>query len=294
MNEKLNAIIEEKFEQLRKLGWNPSQEDLNMFYETLRGLRDDEVEGYIDSSFAKVICKIERDKKNELARLGLYDSMTDIRKIMDVLFESGLGKYIEVYGGTVPYMISGQTPKRMFGDLDIHVSLDDMSDVRRIIKEHPELFEVTLDTKDEMEEDFGLEIRVNGLDVTLFPAFYTDEGRVVRTFDYASSTNIVTAKETLFYGFTEENATTTCVFDGREVKVETPEIIYCQKSASQREKDITDLGVLEGLVTSERLDEYRTFRIPERLRKIEVERGSYIPIGETTTVSNESNKKNTI
>lgn len=296
MNEDLRDELERRFDELKKYGYVFSKEAIDEFYGTLSGMRDDEALEHIDRTFDRVMFKIEKNKKNELARNGQFDSMESIRDVAEILLSSEIGQYIEIYGGSVPYFITGEVPKRMIEDIDLHVSLEDMAEVRRIIKSHPELFEVLIDTTDEMKDDFGLEIRVNGTDVSLFPTVYTDEGRITRNFEYSNATNIITAKETLFYGLTEENATTTCMIGEHEARVETPEIIYCQKSVAKREKDLVDLEVLEGIVTQERVEHYRgLMQTPKKLSVTEVVRGSYIPVPEQVNNSSiNSSNKNTI
>ena len=281
MSEEVSKYLDGKVASLSELGYVITTAQLSSFYETLRAMRDDEAIVHIDRTIDRVMQNLRKQKLNELAKSGQYDSMEKIRDVVFTFIDVGLSDLIEIYGGSVPYFLTERIPKRMIEDIDLHVSLEDMGKVRAIIKSHPELFEVVVDTKDEMCEDFGMEIRVDGTDVSLFPTIYTEDGRITRNFEYSNVTNVIRAKETLFYGLDESNATIPCMIGGHEISVETPEIIYCQKKVAEREKDKIDLEVLDEIVSYDNVSYYsQLMQTPKRVREFDIERGRYISIEE--------------
>ena len=81
--------------------------------------------------------KSETRKKvlEEQVKSGMVDSnFSDIRETIGILFDdSMLSSTLSIYGGTIPYIMTGEEPKRIIGDVDTHAKLEDMAKIRKYI-----------------------------------------------------------------------------------------------------------------------------------------------------------------
>ena len=153
----------------------------------------------VDNIFDNALEKEKERKLNEQAKNGEYSNFDKIKHVISVIAHSPLAPFVTIYGGNVPYLITGKTPKRVIGDVDMGATIEDMQMIREFITHNPEIFKVVIDSKDYSENDYGLELEVNGIPVTIFTHEYTPEGRIVRNFKINPITDSIDVKAILFY-----------------------------------------------------------------------------------------------
>ena len=212
--------------------------------------------------------KSETRKKvlEEQVKSGMVDSnFSDIRETIGILFDdSMLSSTLSIYGGTIPYIMTGEEPKRIIGDVDTHAKLEDMAKIRKYILEHQDKYHIISDSLQLCGEDYGMELSVNGVDVSIFPTIASNEGMVVRNFSIQESLEQITTKATLFGGINEESQIINYNSNGRNIRLMSPEFTYITKAAAKREKDIIDNKVLAKVVDSEKLRQmHSTMKKPE-------------------------------
>ena len=212
--------------------------------------------------------KSETRKKvlEEQVKSGMVDSnFSDIRETIGILFDdSMLSSTLSIYGGTIPYIMTGEEPKRIIGDVDTHAKLEDMPKIRKYILEHQDKYHIISDSLQLCGEDYGMELSVNGVDVSIFPTIASNDGMVVRNFSIQESLEQITTKATLFGGINEESQIINYNSNGRNIRLMSPEFTYITKAASKREKDVIDNQVLAKVVDSEKLRQmHSTMKKPE-------------------------------
>ena len=254
MENELFNYMKEKVDALAEMGIHFPDEKLNQVYNNLVELDAslEEKKQKIDTMYEQALKDREKEILNDKAMNGEYSNFDKIKEVVDIISKSPISNLVTIYGGSVPYLLTGETPKRLIGDIDLSVDLEHIDEVREYISTNPELFKVLIDTKN-YTDDHGLELNVNGLDVSIFPHENTPEGRITRNFEYKASSNTIDVKSTLFYGITDEQVTTQANINGRPMKVECPENIYIQKSIALREKDRIDLEVLNKIVNHDKI-----------------------------------------
>lgn len=221
----------------------------------------------IDRRF-EVIDESIKDEKmlEEQVKSGKADSnFANIRETIGILFDDQmLSPTLSIYGGTIPYIMTGEEPKRIIGDVDTHAKLEDMAKIREYILEHQDKYHIISDSLQLCGEDYGMELSVNGVDVSIFPTIATKEGMVVRNFSIQKTTEQITTKATLFGGINEENQIVNYNSNGINIRLMSPEFTYITKAAAKREKDIIDNQVLAKVVDSEKLRQMSsTMKKPE-------------------------------
>lgn len=212
--------------------------------------------------------KSETRKKalEEQVKSGKVDSnFSSIRETIGILFDDTmLSSKLSIYGGTIPYIMTGEEPKRIIGDVDTHAKLEDMAKIRKYILEHQDKYHIISDSLQLCGEDYGMELSVNGVDVSIFPTIASNEGMVVRNFSIQESLQQITTKATLFGGINEESQIINYNSNGRNIRLMSPEFTYITKAAAGREKDIIDNQVLAKVVDSEKLRQmHSTMKKPE-------------------------------
>ena len=270
--EDLLTYMKDKINDLREKGMTFPEEKLNEVYNHLNELDIpfEEKKAKIDVMYENALKTKEKELLNEKAKNGEYSNYDKIKEVINILLDTPLGNLITIYGSCVPYIISGVKPKRVIGDVDTIVKPEDIDKVREYIKSHPETFKIVLDSKD-YTDDFGLEMQVKGIDVSIFLRGDTPEGRLSRNFDFKNSTDTLIVKETLFPGLTEENSTSVINFNGHNLRVECPEYVFIEKNISLREKDMLDIEVLKNIINVEKVEylkevaKHPEYRIREEL-----------------------------
>lgn len=272
MENEVYKLIKNKIDELSKYGIVFPSEKLNSFYNEMinSGLSIKEIENRVDDAFSRAFKSKKDEILNEKAKNGEYSNFNSIKETATYLANSPLAKFITIYGGSVPYLITGETPKRVIGDIDLHASIDDMEIIRQIVKNDNNV-KILVDTKDFSEDDYGMELRINDVDVSVFPTVLTDEGKIVKNFSYQPSRKKIIETATMFYGLTKENSTVVKEIDGNKINIEIPEYIYIQKSIALREKDRIDLAVLDKIVDQNKIEYLkRITKTPDKIVNKEI------------------------
>ena len=267
MEKELYDYITSKLEELHEYSIDvPMEVVMDVYHKVLNhSCSFVEKKKIVDEIVSKVIDSNKKKQLNEMAKKGEYSNFDQIKEVLHSIMHSPLAPYVTIYGGTVPYLITGKSPKRIIGDIDLFASVEDMPKIREIIKEHPELFKVVLDSKD-YAGDYGMELKVNGVDVTIFTHEYTPEGRIVRNFKEDIFTNSIDVQAILFYGIFDEELTIEVSMGDVLLKLECPEYVYIQKSIALREKDQMDIEVLKDIIDEEKLEHLKkTSNVPKVL-----------------------------
>ncbi len=278
----IKEYIVNKLQELSKYGIEYPEEKINAFYNSMieQNLSDEEMKTRVDEAYENSIKELEKKRLDDLAREGGYSNFEQIKKVFNYLMDSPIAKYLSVYGGSVPYLMKDQVPKRLIGDIDLHVSLENMDVVRNFIQQNKDIIKVDVDTLDYSNEDFGCELIIDNLNVSIFPTIETPEGRITNNFNYSKATDSVNVTSTLFYGIHDENETIQTEINGRQAKVCCPEYIYIQKSISMREKDVIDLEVLQPMINHEKVSYLKSVqKTPAILKKETLKKG-----GDTKTI----------
>ncbi len=255
MEKELYDYIMSKLAELATYSIYYPEEKIKEVYGSLLESCDslDEMKKRVDDMFKSVLLEKQQAALNEKAKEGEYSNFDKIKEVANIIAASPIAPFVTIYGGSVPYLITGETPQRVIGDIDLSASIENMPQIRAYIKSHPETFKVIVDTTD-YTDDYGLELKINGVNVSLFTHEFTPEGRIVRNFEYKQSTNSIDVKATLFPGIFDEDTTIQSGFNGHTLNFECPEYIYIQKSVALREKDRIDLEVLKKIVDEKKID----------------------------------------
>lgn len=110
----------------------------------------------VDNVFDNALEKEKERKLNEQAKNGDYSNFDKIKHVISIIAHSSLAQFVTIYGGNVPYLITGKTPKKVIRDVDMGATIEDMHMIREFITHNPEIFKVVIDSKDYSENDYGL------------------------------------------------------------------------------------------------------------------------------------------
>ena len=272
MDDKLYNYIKTKIEELEREGVSIPEGIIEKIYNSLskETCSLEEKIKRVDYLYQNVLDNNKRKMLDEKVKKGEYSNFDEIKEVINKIVHSELAPYISIYGSNVPYLLSGENPKRVIGDVDMVANAEDMTKVREIIKNNPNIFKVIIDSTD-YTDDYGMELQVNGIDVSIFTHEHTNEGRIVRNFTENILANSIDTKSILFPGIYDEETTVDFNIDGVNIKLECPEYVYIQKSAAKREKDKIDMKVLERIVDKEKLENIKNnSKIPKVLESSSV------------------------
>ena len=237
----------------------------------------------IDKRFEIIDEKIKNERRKkfleEQVRNGTANSnFSNIKKTVRILFDDEfLSTKLSIYGGTIPYLMTNEDPKRIIGDVDTHAKLEDMDKIREYIIGHQDKYHVISDSLQLCGEDYGIELSVNGIDVSIFPTIATKDRMIVRNFSIQRSTDQITTISTLFGGIDEQSLIVNYNSDGQNIRLMSPEFTYITKKVANREKDIVDNEVLSNVIDKEKLKQIDSImKRPEviemKIREINVDR----------------------
>ena len=213
----------------------------------------------IDKRFEIIDENIKNERRKnfleEQVRKGTGNSnFLNAKKTVEMLFEDEfLSTKLSIYGGIIPYLMTNEDPKRIIGDVDTHAKLEDMDKIREYITEHQDKYHVISDSLQLCGEDYGIELSVNGFDVSIFPTIATTDGMIVRNFSIQKSIGQIITESTLFGGIDEQNLIVNYNSNGQNIRLMSPEFTYITKKIANREKDIIDNEVLSTVVDKEKL-----------------------------------------
>lgn len=194
----------------------------------------------------------------------------DIVNTVETLFsDEALSSKLSIYGGTIPYLTTGEQPRRMIGDIDTHVSMHDMQQVREIIASNPSKYKIISDTLQATGKEYGFEMLVDGVTVSVFPTIEDERGMVVNNFHQNELENTMELVSTVFYGVDERNEIETINVNGRKVRIMSPEFTYITKGVAGRPKDIEDMKVLEKVIRPEKIEQMKqSMKKPDRVAEV--------------------------
>ena len=222
-------------------------------------LSEEQIKKRIDLAYLSIKEKFEKRKIDESIKQGIAEgNINQVRETAKTIFsDSYLADKISIYGGSIPYLLTGKDSKRIIGDIDTHVDFDSMQDIRNYIYAYSDIITVLYDSLELSGEDFGMELSINGLDVSIFPTIVTPEGMAIRNFYINRVTNEIEVKETLFPGIVEKDEIRTYDVDGVKMRMMSPEFTYITKQVANRPKDIEDNKILETIVNNEDVERMR-------------------------------------
>ncbi len=222
-------------------------------------LSEEQIKERIDLAYLSIKENYEKRRNDELIKQGVAEgNISQVREVAKMLFSDPyLSDKVSIYGGSIPYLLTGKDSKRIIGDIDTHVDFDNMQEIRNYIYANSDTISVLYDSLELSGEDFGMELIINGLNVSIFPTVATSEGMAIRNFYINKVTNEIEIKETLFPGVFEKNEIRTYNVDGVEMRMMSPEFTYITKQVANRPKDIEDNKILESLISYEDVERMR-------------------------------------
>lgn len=216
-------------------------------------LSDEQIKQRIDMAYSIAKENYEKRKREELIKSGAIEgNIKQVRETAKIIFSDlYLADKVSVYGGSIPYLITGKDSNRIIGDIDTHVAFENMQEIRKYIYDHSDTITVLYDSLELSGEDFGMELIINGLNVSIFPTIATADGMAIRNFYVSEVLNEIEVKETLFPGIIEEDEIRIYDVDGVHIRMMSPEFTYITKQVANRPKDIEDNKILEIIVNNE-------------------------------------------
>lgn len=216
-------------------------------------LSDEQIKQRIDSIYLRVKENYEKKKIDESIKQGIIEgNITQVRCVAKFIFSDPyLADKVSIYGGSIPYLLTGKDSRRILGDIDTHVDFENMQEIRNYIYNHSDTMTVLYDSLELSGEDFGMEISIDGLNVSVFPTIARTEGMAIRNFYINSVMNEIEVRETLFPGIIEKNEIKIYDVDGVYMRMMSPEFTYITKQVANRPKDIEDNKILETIVNRE-------------------------------------------
>lgn len=213
-------------------------------------LSDEQIKQRIDMAYSIAKGNHKKRKQEELIKNGIIEgNIEQVRETAKFIFsDSYLADKVSIYGGSIPYLLTGRDSMRTIGDIDTHVDFEKMSEIRDYIYSCSDSITVLYDSLKLSGEDFGMELLINGLNVSIFPTIAKTEGMSIRNFYINEVTNEIGIKETLFPGIIEKEEIKIYDVDGINMRMLSPEFTYITKQVANRPKDIEDNKILETIV----------------------------------------------
>ena len=221
-----------------------------------RNLTNEQIKQRIDLAYLAIKEKYEKKKKEELIKNGVIKGNTkQVRETAKWIFsDTFLSNKLSIYGGSIPYLLTDNDSMRIIGDIDTLVDYHQMPEIRKYINDHPEQIKVLYDSLELSGEDHGIELSINGLNVSIFPTIAKEEGMVIRNFYINEILGEIEIKETLFPGIIEKDEIKTYEVDGVRMRIISPEFTYLTKEVANRQKDIADNKILETIINNKKLE----------------------------------------
>jgi len=229
-------------------------------------LSDEQIKQRIDMAYSIAKENYEKRKQEELIKNGIIEgNIEQVRETAKFIFsDSYLADKVSIYGGSIPYLLTGRDSMRTIGDIDTHVDFEKMSEIRDYIYSHSDSITVLYDSLKLSGEDFGMELLIDGLNVSIFPTVAKTEGMAIRNFYINEVTNEIKVKETLFPGIIEKDEIRTYDIDGVDMRMMSPEFTYITKQVANRPKDIEDNKILETIVNPDAVERMKKqMKMPE-------------------------------
>lgn len=186
------------------------------------------------------------------------------RVALRVACDPELDGIVFLAGGLVPWLLLDEDSGRRHGDVDVAVELRDLDRVRSWAKREG-FWRAEYDTRslscNSDGADYGFEAFVEGVPVSVTPFEARDGVIEQRSFSFADLAGFDALLAGTMKGIAREDYTCRRALpDGREVEIETLEVLRAAKQASDRDKDACDLSALDRVGYDE--DRYLRVRGP--------------------------------
>ena len=257
--------MEDKQKQIKKL--------INQIAITIPGITEEQINQTIykyqnDTRSIEVISKELKEStdrilndyyikiRNKNIEAGKMPSnINEIIESINILEKNNiLQKNLFIYGGTVPYLITSQKPKRYIEDIDTYANIFDMENIRNEIYSNSEQYKIIFDTLNETGEDYGLEIKVGNTEISIFPIIQNEQGMDIRNFQLKNLNQKIILKDTVFSDLNFEELKTSTTLNNQSINIIKPEWTYITKGKSNRKKDQMDCIVLKDCINKKELD----------------------------------------
>ena len=191
MENKIIEYLNERYNELQKIYPKLFTADKLEKAIKLFGEKEDleAIKSVVEAIISKMIEEYELAEKARLAKLSkkekeeskgyTYSQATDVYKTLLKSFEdTGVDLYLG--GGLVPYILMNEDSKRLHGDVDIVCSMNDMSKIRRRLKETA-VYNAEGDSINYATDgvDYGLEFSLNGVSIGIYPFEY-ENGKITQ------------------------------------------------------------------------------------------------------------------
>lgn len=107
-------------------------------------------------------------------------SFNEVKKSYEKLLTILNGIDVYVCGGIVPYLLLGEDSNRLHHDIDCIVAMDDMKEIRNVLSKT----DYYVENDDSLfllkgNDDFGLEIKINGISIGLYP-YKVNDNKIIQ------------------------------------------------------------------------------------------------------------------
>lgn len=200
------------------------------------------------------------------------------RAALRVVCDPELNGIVYLSGGLVPWLLTGADSGRLHGDVDVTMELADLDRVRAWAQRNG-FWREEGDSRslpcNRDGADHGFEADVEGVRVSMTPFEATGDGIVQRSFSFADTAGFdALLTGTMAHLAREDYTCRHTLGDGREVGMETLEVLRAAKETNGRDKDALDLRELDKIGYDE-----------ERYRRV---RGSVETMRMTFTIGDET------
>lgn len=253
MENKIIEYLNERYTELQKIypklfTADKLEKAINLF-----GEKEDleAIKSVVEAIISKMIEEYELAEKARLAKLSkkekeeskgyTYSQATDVYKTLLKSFEdTGVDLYLG--GGLVPYILMNEDSKRLHGDVDIVCSMNDMSKIRRRLKETA-VYNAEGDSINYATDgvDYGLEFSLNGVSIGIYPFEY-ENGKITQ-YSWDSEKKLGKVKGIKLSAL-DNYVTEYESKDGNIYKTLALEVIKKSKDLTGRSKDIEDSQVV--------------------------------------------------
>ena len=118
------------------------------------GLSDEQIKQRIDMAYSIAKENYEKRKKEELIKSGAIEgNIKQVRETAKFIFSDPyLADKVSIYGGSIPYLLTGRDSMRTIGDIDTHVDFEKMEGIRKYIYDHSDSITVLYDSLESNEK----------------------------------------------------------------------------------------------------------------------------------------------
>lgn len=173
---------------------------------------------------------------------------------LDISKNEVLSDKLYIYGGTIPYIMSGKTPKRKISDVDTYAKAEDMELIRTAIYQNQANYKIISDSLSLLKEDYGFVFGINDMPVSISPTIDMPDGLYVKSYEYEQTTKHITTKTTMYPDVMIDELKQDVAFGDNKVNILIPEFTYVIKRIANKPKDLEDIDILDTIVDHGRLN----------------------------------------